>query len=131
MKSSEKALQKVLSEITLRRPMIKLYSNFDSKVHSNPERIKLLLAKQLSSPVRWEQTLNEFYYNENLPKEQTEGKEDPNLSDEAKAKEMKKHGQFADRVYPDIYECGPGSHTGPILKSINHKAFQFYKHIKA
>ena len=37
--------------------------------------------------------------------------------------------QTQDRVYPDIYECGPGPHKGPILKTINHKAYRFYKFI--
>lgn len=61
------------------------------------------------------------------PPQKTEGEESPKKEDVSKSK--LKRLQDDSREYPDIYECGPGSVTGPILKIINSKAHQFYKHI--
>lgn len=78
--------------------------------------------------------MNAFYYDENLPTvggekanvEQNESNENVN-----KEKDQKKNYQSKERIYPDIYECGPASQTGPILKVINRKAYQFFKYIEA
>lgn len=115
MKPAETPLRAVLSQVQVSKPLIRVHFNYDAKPHSNPEKIRLLLTKQLSNPVRWEQTLNELYYDNNLPIEETEATEETS--------------QSSDRVYPDIYECGPAAHTGPILKTINHKAHRFYKFV--
>lgn len=104
---------------------------------------------KISNPVKWEQILNTFYLDENLKtvddEEELESKKSNEDEDAEKKKpihskkgneeeeeesEKKKPKQSPDRIYPDIYECGPASQTGPILKVINRKAHQFYKHIE-
>jgi len=117
MKSAESNLNSVLKKIQIKPPLVKFHCNFNSKVVSSPEKIKFNLIKQVSNPVKWEQTLNELYYDQNLPTDP-----DQETNDDKKR-------QNKDRIYPDIFECGPASHTGPILKTINYKAYITYKHI--
>ncbi len=129
MKPAEAPLKAVLKDIEIKRPLIRVHFNYDSKSHSSPEKIRNLLVRQLSNPVKWEQTLNELYYDNNLPVDgavAVQTAEEP--ADDAQ-KENKKVPQSENRVYPDIYECGPSPHTGPILQKINHKAYRFYKFI--
>ena len=123
MQPAENDLKHVLKEIYIKKPLIQFYSNYDAELVKNPERIRRNLIKQVSNPVRWEQILNKFYYDENLPTLQDENENNNETKSTPK--------QSQDRIYPDIYECGPGSQTGPILKIINKKAYQFYKHISA
>ena len=105
---------------------------------------------KISNPVKWEQILNTFYLDENLKtadeeeleskksnedeEEETEKKKPTHSKksneEEEEESEKRKPKQSPDRIYPDIYECGPASQTGPILKVINRKAHQFYKHIE-
>jgi [acyl-carrier-protein] S-malonyltransferase len=122
MKPAEQDLKNVLKDVYIKKPLIHYYSNYDSELVSNSEKIRRNLIKQVSNPVRWEQILNKFFYDENLPTLEDEN----NNTDQPTSPK-----QSQDRIYPDIYECGPGSQTGPILKIINRKAFQFYKHISA
>jgi hypothetical protein len=132
MKPAEKPLAKKLESIEFRNPRIKVLLNYDAKSYSKGPSIKKFLVKQISNPVRWEQILNQFYYDLNLPTiddEETNQKNKNEIENESHSKRDKNLRQSKDRYYPDIYECGPASHTGPILKHINHKAFQFYKHI--
>ena len=131
MRPAEDAVRYVLKEVCIKKPLIRVHFNFDSKPHYFPDKIKYLLAKQISNPVKWEQTLNEMYYNVNLPIDDelaSMGPADVEIN-EADGSKSKKILQTQDRTYPDIYECGPARHTGPILKTINHKAFQYYKYI--
>jgi [acyl-carrier-protein] S-malonyltransferase len=123
MKPAEEDLKHVLKDVYIKKPLIQFYSNYDSELVTNPEKIRKNLIKQVSNPVRWEQILNRFYYDENLPT-----LEDENINSDQQKSTPK---QSNNRMYPDIFECGPGSQTGPILKIINKKAFQFYKHISA
>ena len=120
MKSVEADLKTVLKNTEIKKPLIKFHCNFNSKSLVAPEKIRYFLTKQVAHPVKWEQTLNELFYNDNLPTDQEPDQDqDPD----------KKPLQLGDRVYPDIYECGPASHTGPILKTLNYKAYRYYKHI--
>ena len=144
MKPAEHELASILKITEIREPTIKYYSNYDGKVHTSPVEIRKLLLKQMSSPVRWEQTLNDMYYDHNLPlaqddtssdsttllvKRESLGKEsDTEGGEEEKRSQMTKK-QTPDRIYPDIYECGAGAQSGPILNFINYKAYKFYKHI--
>lgn len=121
MRSAGEPVSSVLKGVQIKRPVIKFYSNYDSQLCESPERIKTNLIKQIYSPVKWEQILNSFYYDENLPEEQESSEKSTELSNTP--------GQSKDRVYPEMYECGPASQTGPLLKYINKKAFQFYKHV--
>ncbi len=132
MKPAEGPLRVVLKEVEVKRPLVRVYSNYDSKSHSNPDKIRHLLVKQLSSAVKWEQTLNELYYDHNLPVDDASGPPAPADEEPARGdgqEGQQKMPQSQDRLYPDIYECGPAPHTGPILKTINHKAYRFYKFI--
>jgi [acyl-carrier-protein] S-malonyltransferase len=52
------SLEKVLSEVEIKRPRIPVISNVDAKPHSDPETIKQLLATQVTSPVLWEKTMD-------------------------------------------------------------------------
>ena len=168
MVSCEEPLKHALENVVVKKPKIKFFSNVDAELAWNEKKIKQNLVKQLSRPVKWEQILNNFYLNENLPintsqlKSSLESKISENKkvklqekvekevvkdflnstpqenSDESEKKKddepsisklKLKKLQDRSREYPDIYECGPGSTTGPVLKLINGKAHQFYKHI--
>lgn len=129
MKSAEADLKNILNGVTIKKPLVRFYSNFDSKCVYSPEKIKFNLIKQIANPVKWEQTLNEFYYSENLPIDSTNSTNSDAGIDKIVNDDTKKKLQLEDRVYPDIYECGPGSHTGPILKTLNYKAYRHYKYI--
>lgn len=139
MESAESPLRAILKETVIKKPLIKYHCNFDAKSHSNPEKIKYLLVKQVSNPVRWEQTLNELYYDKNLPtipNEKSENKQEnpidliESVDENSKKKKQMKVVQSGDRIYPDIYECGPAAHTGSILRTLNYKAYGFYKFVQ-
>jgi len=51
------ALKEVLDGIEIKKPRIPVISNVDAKPHSDPATIKELLAKQVTSPVLWENTM--------------------------------------------------------------------------
>jgi len=51
------SLESVLEGVTINRPRIPVISNVDAKPHSDPETIKTLLAKQVTSPVQWESSM--------------------------------------------------------------------------
>lgn len=130
MKSAEEKLKKEIDNIAIKPPVIKFYSNYDANLCMTPKKIKYNLIKQVANPVKWEQILNTFYYDENLPTIDSEKieslKEIDRLGNELYSD---KKTQSKERIYPDIYECGPTAQTGPILKVINYKAFKFYKFI--
>jgi [acyl-carrier-protein] S-malonyltransferase len=58
MKPAVASLEKVLSEVEIKKPRIPVISNVDAKPHSDPETIKKLLATQVTSPVLWENTMD-------------------------------------------------------------------------
>lgn len=51
-------LTTVLKDVTITKPRIPVVSNVDVKAHSDPEVIKEILTKQVTSPVKWEATMN-------------------------------------------------------------------------
>jgi [acyl-carrier-protein] S-malonyltransferase len=51
-------LAEALAATALAKPRIPVVSNVDAKPHSDPAVIKAILAKQVTSPVQWEATLN-------------------------------------------------------------------------
>jgi hypothetical protein len=139
MEPAKQALEKELKIIDIKRPLIDFYSNYEGGKLSNPYKIRFNLIRQVYNPVKWEQILNVMYYDENLPLEKDENSSNelnnnnliaPELKGEEESEKKLKKLQSKYRIYPEIYECGPASQTGPILKSINKKAFQFYKHIE-
>lgn len=50
-------LTTVLKDVTITKPRIPVVSNVDVKAHSDPEVIKEILTKQVTSPVKWEATM--------------------------------------------------------------------------
>ncbi|KAI5617892.1 malonyl-CoA-acyl carrier protein transacylase, mitochondrial [Silurus asotus] len=99
MESAVQPLSDVLNQVDVRRPEVAVHSNVDGKRYMQEKHVKRQLAKQLVSPVKWEQTLHEIY-------ERTQG-----------------------RDFPNTYEVGPGRQLGATLQKCNMKAFKNYTHI--
>eukprot|EP00879_Flechtneria_rotunda_P003738 GHRR01003976.1.p1 GENE.GHRR01003976.1~~GHRR01003976.1.p1 ORF type:complete len:351 (+),score=140.96 GHRR01003976.1:61-1113(+) len=57
MAPAAEKLQEALNNTTIVAPRIPVISNVDVQPHSDPETIKQILTKQLTSPVQWETTL--------------------------------------------------------------------------
>jgi [acyl-carrier-protein] S-malonyltransferase len=57
MKSAGLKLSERLASIEIRAPRIRYVSAVDATDHAEPEDIRALLGRQLSSPVRWTQTI--------------------------------------------------------------------------
>jgi [acyl-carrier-protein] S-malonyltransferase len=57
MSPAVESLKKVLEGIDIKKPRIPVISNVDAKPHSDPATIKELLAKQVTSPVLWEDSV--------------------------------------------------------------------------
>lgn len=89
----------VLRQLKVRRPEVAIHSNVDGKRYMHEKHVHRQLAKQLVSPVKWEQTLHEIY-------QRTQGQE-----------------------FPHTYEVGPGKQLGATLQKCNMKAFRNYTHI--
>lgn len=133
MRSAEKPIQKAVEAVRINPPLIRFYSNYDAGLSMTPGRIRANLVRQISNPVKWEQILNTLYLDKNLPTAEddtTNNEENESSESGGDEKRSTKTNQSKDRIYPDIYECGPASQTGPILKVINRRAHQFYKHIE-
>lgn len=99
MESAVEPLRDVLRQIEIRRPEIAVHSNVDGKRYMHEKHIQKQLAKQLVSPVKWEQTLHEIY-------ERAQG-----------------------RDFPHTYEVGPGRQLGSTLQKCNMKAYKNYTHV--
>ncbi|XP_052316622.1 malonyl-CoA-acyl carrier protein transacylase, mitochondrial isoform X2 [Oncorhynchus keta] len=85
--------------LPVRRPEINVYSNVDAKRYMHEGHVRRQLAKQLVSPVKWEQTLHEVF-------ERTQG-----------------------QSFPHTYEVGPGKQLGATLQKCNMKAYKSYTHV--
>ncbi|XP_039132070.1 malonyl-CoA-acyl carrier protein transacylase, mitochondrial [Dioscorea cayenensis subsp. rotundata] len=57
MEPAVSRLEAALAATELRTPRIPVISNVDAKPHSDPETIKKILARQVTSPVQWESTV--------------------------------------------------------------------------
>ena len=57
MAPAVESLEKVLADVEIKKPRIPVISNVDAKPHSDPDTIKKLLAKQVTSPVLWENSM--------------------------------------------------------------------------
>lgn len=101
MSPAEDILTNALNCVEFQTPLIEVCSNVDGSYYSSPEDIKKKLAKQLCSPVKWEQIMIKLF---NRP----EG-----------------------TPFPEIYECGPGTTMKTVLKMINPKASVNCKNVKA
>ncbi len=56
MDAAKKGLETALAEVALRNPMAKFVNNADAAVVTDPEMIRESLARQVVSPVKWEQS---------------------------------------------------------------------------
>ncbi len=69
MNPAKEELKEAIEKITFNQPICPIYQNVDAKPHTNPVEIKENLIAQLTSPVRWTQTVenmiadgvNQFY----------------------------------------------------------------------
>ncbi|CAH9073322.1 unnamed protein product [Cuscuta europaea] len=57
MEPAVSRLKVALAETEMRTPRIPVISNVDAEPHSDPETIKKILARQVTSPVQWETTV--------------------------------------------------------------------------
>lgn len=57
MDSAKQELAEAIKNTTFNQPKCPIYQNVDAKAHSNPDEIKELLIAQLTSSVRWTQTV--------------------------------------------------------------------------
>jgi [acyl-carrier-protein] S-malonyltransferase len=57
MEPASKRLKEKLSEIEINKPKIPVIFNVTASAESDPETIRELLAMQLVSPVRWEESV--------------------------------------------------------------------------
>lgn len=103
-------LSPILNEIQINKPLIPCYSNVTGNPYYDDIEIRRLLNDQISKPVKWEQIIHKIYSREK-PEDYVEG------NDELLG-------------FPDTYECGPGRQLGFLLKSVNNKAFKYYKNIE-
>lgn len=58
MQPAQEELQAALAKTNIREPRIPVISNVDAQPHSDPDTIKDILARQLTSPVQWEKSMN-------------------------------------------------------------------------
>lgn len=58
MQPAEDALQTAINNTTLNTPICPIYQNVDAQAEKDPAKIKEKLIQQLTSPVRWTQTMH-------------------------------------------------------------------------
>ncbi|KAG9491243.1 hypothetical protein GDO78_006552 [Eleutherodactylus coqui] len=99
MESAVEPVQNVLRTLSFKQPLVNVYCNVDGKRYRDASSIDKLLAKQLVSPVKWEQVMHAIY-------ERRPGTD-----------------------FPLTFEMGPGFQLGTILRLCNLKAWRLYKNI--
>ncbi len=57
MKPADERLAVALANVTIQKPRIPVWCNFDATPHTDPELIRERLISQVLSPVRWEETV--------------------------------------------------------------------------
>jgi [acyl-carrier-protein] S-malonyltransferase len=57
MKPAEEALAERFAKAPLTSPRLPVWSNVTAQVHGSPEEIRVLLRRQITEPVRWEETM--------------------------------------------------------------------------
>lgn len=92
MKEAAGPFLNALRKAEIKPPLVSVLSNVDGKKYHGPDEIVKKLPKQIYSPVKWEQLLQQVY--------------------------SRKQGMS----FPSTFECGPGSSLSSILKKINAKA---------
>ncbi|XP_035283586.1 malonyl-CoA-acyl carrier protein transacylase, mitochondrial [Anguilla anguilla] len=99
MEPAVEPLREVLRKLDISQPSISVYSNVDAKRYMHGSHVRRQLLKQLTSPVKWEQTLHAMY-------ERRQGED-----------------------FPHTYEVGPGKQLGSTLQKCNMKAYKNYTHV--
>ena len=100
MQSARREVATALQKITIQETTVNVYSNVDHRKHTRVPAIIKNIAKQITSPVQWEQLMHVIY-------QRSPGSE-----------------------FPTTYEVGPGQQLGTLLKMTNKKAFQNnYHHV--
>lgn len=89
MSSAVTPFKKALQKIELQEPIIGVYSNIDGHRYFNRNHILKKLPQQIVRPVKWEQTMHNFY------------------------------DRNKDNNYPRTFICGPGNGLRTILKNVN------------
>lgn len=100
MEPAVEPLSQVLKAIDVKKPLVSVHSNIDGNRYMHPKHIQKLLAQQVVSPVKWEQTMHAIY-------ERRKG-----------------------TAFPQTFEVGPGKQLGAILKSCNLQAWRSYSHVE-
>lgn len=93
MEPALKSVSEMLKSITINEPRCKVYSNYKGYPYSNLRYVKKYILKQIVSPVKWEQCLQNIY---NRPKGTS---------------------------FPETYDIGSEGRMRTILKLINAKIF--------
>ncbi|MHB1421693.1 MAG: ACP S-malonyltransferase [Gemmataceae bacterium] len=57
MKPAEEAMDSVFAAVPLLPPRLSVWSNVTAQPHGQPEEIRVLLRRQITEPVRWEETM--------------------------------------------------------------------------
>jgi [acyl-carrier-protein] S-malonyltransferase len=57
MKPADEAMAEVFATVPLSSPRVPVWSNVTAQPHGTPEEIRALLRRQITEPVRWEQTM--------------------------------------------------------------------------
>ncbi|CAG2106522.1 unnamed protein product [Medioppia subpectinata] len=99
MAPAREVMREALKRIRIDVPLIPVHSNFDARVYSNADDIRKKLAKQIVSPVRWEQILHIIY---------------------ERPKETK---------CPKTFECGPGTSLLSTLNMVHGIARRSARHV--
>lgn len=99
MEPALEPLAQVLKTIPVREPLVSVYSNVSGSKYKHPHHIQKLLARQVVSPVKWEQTMHAIY-------------------------ERRKGTEF-----PRTFEVGPGRQLGAVLRNCNLQAWKSYSHV--
>ncbi|HEY7331083.1 MAG TPA: ACP S-malonyltransferase [Gemmataceae bacterium] len=60
MKPASEALAEVFASVPLTSPRLPVWSNVTAQPHGQPEEIRALLRRQVTEPVRWEETMRQL-----------------------------------------------------------------------
>jgi [acyl-carrier-protein] S-malonyltransferase len=60
MKWAEEAMAEVFAAVPLAAPRQPVWSNVTAQPHGSPEQIRVLLRRQITEPVRWEETIRQL-----------------------------------------------------------------------
>ena len=60
MKPAEEALAELFATVPLTSPRLPVWSNVTAQPHGSPEEIRALLRRQITEPVRWEETMRQL-----------------------------------------------------------------------